>query len=230
MKSLNTSLFAFSSIAVLSTVIAVGINPTPASAVGLNLVTNGSFENTGSLNRGRWGTFNSIEGWQATTGGKIEVQRDGVAGKAYDGRNLVELDSDDYSRNPKTAPSVLGIFQDIKTKVGKAYNLSFMYSARPNTGAGQNTFSVLFGDSFKRALDGGVGGRQTNWMNYTQTVVAKSASTRLQFNYEGPRDTYGAYIDDVKLTAAQSVPEPTTLAGIAVAGISLVASKKRKLA
>jgi len=227
MKSFNADLRTFSSVAVLSTVAAMGIYSAPASAASLsNMVVNGSFEETGALNRGSWGTFDSISGWQATPGGKIEVQRN-AAGKAYDGQNLVELDSDDYNKNIP----VLGLFQDIKTTIGQAYTLSFMYSARPGTGAGQNLFSVLFGDSFKKQLDGGVGGSQTNWMNYTTTLVAASDVTRLQFNYDGPRDTLGAYIDDVKLNqSTAAVPEPTTVVGLAMAGIGLVASKKRKVA
>jgi hypothetical protein len=208
---------------VLAAATAIATGAAPASA--FNLVTNGSFEESPKLNDGGWGTYDSITGWNATQGGKIEVQR-GAAGQAYAGKQLVELDSHNYDKNAPT----LGLFQDIKTTIGQSYTLSFMYSARPGTGAGQNLFSVLFGDSFKQQLDGGVGGNQTNWMKYNTTVVANSNLTRLQFNYDGARDTLGAYLDDVQLTTNSSaaVPEPTTMAGMALAGLGLAARKKLK--
>ena len=43
--------------------------------IGENLIVNGSFENHGDLNRGSWGTFDSVEGWQ-TSEGNIEIQRE----------------------------------------------------------------------------------------------------------------------------------------------------------
>lgn len=75
----------------------------------------------------------------------------GVAGKAYDGNNLVELDSHYYDSNA----SELGLFQDIATKAGQLYRLSFAYSARPNIadnwkgGQDQNAFSCLVRASAK---------------------------------------------------------------------------------
>jgi hypothetical protein len=216
---LTQSIFLTLTIAATAT-----IDITASPAVAANLVQNGSFEQTGNLNRKNWGTFDNISGWQALSGSKIEVQR-GVAGKAYDGMNLVELDSHDNAPN---AP-VLGLFQDIQTTIGQAYTLSFFYSPRPGVGAGQNVFSVLFGDSFKQVLDSGIGNRETNWTQYIGTVVASSELTRLQFNYEGPRNTYGAYIDDVKLTeTSAAVPEPATMTGMAIAGLALTARKRLK--
>jgi len=199
---------------------AIAMGATPASA--FNIVTNGGFEATqpGDLNRGSWGIYDAIQGWKATPGGKIEVQRN-AAGKAYEGSNLVELDSHDYDVK---AP-VLGLFQDLVTTPGQLYTLSFAYSARPNTAANDNGFSVLFGDKFKQTIQDGAGGRQTNWNIFTVDVLATSALTRLQFNYEGPRNTLGAYIDDVKVNTA-ATPEPTTMAGIALAGLGLAARKK----
>jgi len=197
-----------------------------APAMAMNLVQNGSFEVTPTkINNGGWTTYNQIEGWQATSGGKIEIQR-GAAGKAFDGSNLLELDSHHYNKN---AP-VLGVFQDISTTVGQTYRLSFMYSARPNISASENMFSVLFGDEFSKQLTAGKGGSQTNWMEYVVDVVATSTTSRLQFNYEGNRDTLGAYIDAVKVEAvpgSKAVPEPTTMAGIALASFGFAAAKKR---
>jgi hypothetical protein len=215
-----------STIAVLAM---VGLGQAPALAD--NLVTNGSFEDS-VLNNGSWGIYDQISGWKATTGGKIEIQKN-AAGAAYNGSSLMELDSDHFSSNKYdiNAP-VIGLFQDIATKVGQQYSLSFAYSARPGVvGAGQNSFSVLFGDQFKESLDAGKGAGQTNWNIFKTTLTASSALTRLQFNYDGIRDSVGAYIDDVKLEAipvAQAVPEPTTLLGLV--GVGLVARKLKRSA
>ncbi len=205
---------------VLTTSAAIGVGAIqPAFAI--NMVQNGSFEST-QLKDGGWGTYDTIEGWSATPGGKIEVQR-GAAGKAYDGKQLVELDSDNYNKNIP----VLGIFQDIVTKPGQWYTLSFAFSPRPGIAAAENVFSVLFGDSFKQTIQAGAGGAETSWKVFTTNVLAASATTRLQFNYEGTRDTYGAYIDDVKMSdSSAAVPEPTTMAGLALAGMGMAARKK----
>ena len=98
----------------------------PAQAA--NLVKNGSFEVTpGAPLNGGWRTFSAIEGWSATKGGTIEVQA-GVAGKAYDGKNLVELDSHFYD----SKASELGLFQDIVTK---AVGTSASFTAANNSRA-----------------------------------------------------------------------------------------------
>jgi hypothetical protein len=217
---------SFQKISVTSTIATlamVGLSHAPAFAD--NLVTNGGFE-TSTVGNGSYGLFDQISGWKATEGGKIEIQRN-VAGAAYEGSSLMELDSGSYNKN---AP-VIGLFQDIATKVGQQYSLSFAYSARPGVvGAGQNSFSVLFGDQFKESLDAGKGAAQTNWNIFKTTLTASSALTRLQFNYDGIRDTLGAYIDDVKLeaipTVTKSVPEPATLLGLV--GVGLVARKLKR--
>lgn len=210
--------FALATTLIAATAIATAAGPASA----FNLVTNGSFESSPTLKDGGWGTYDSIQGWTATPGGKIEVQR-GAAGAAYDGKQLVELDSHNYDKN---AP-VLGLFQDIATKAGQMYTLSFAYSARPGTAAAENVFSVLFGDTFKQQIQVGAGGSQTNWNIFKVDVLATSDVTRLQFNYDGPRDTLGGYIDDVQVSAS-AVPEPTTMAGMALAGLGLAARKKLK--
>ena len=197
-----------------------------------NLIQNGSFEVTpGTPLNGNWRTFSTIEGWSATNGGKIEVQA-GVAGKAYDGKNLVELDSHYYDAK---APE-LGLFQDIATKAGQLYNLSFAYSARPGIasnwkgGQNQNAFKVLFGSGFSQVFDAGNGGAQTNWIDSGSLLVkAVSDLTRLQFNYLGTRDTYGAYIDNVSLTAVATTPEPVSLLGLLAVGAGVgIGVRKRQ--
>lgn len=215
--------FQYLSIVTALTVSAIaGVSMTQSASAG-ELVKNGSFESTPTpLSNGGWSTYSAIEGWKATDGGKIEIQR-GAAGKAFDGGNLLELDSHYYNKEA----SVLGVFQDLVTEIGKTYTLSFAYSARPGTAAAQNNFSVLFGDSFKQTVQGSQGGNQTLWNMFSTSVTATSSLTRLQFNYEGTRDTLGAYIDNVGVaSSAEAAPEPTTMAGMALAGIAVAYRKK----
>ncbi|MBD2196523.1 MULTISPECIES: PEP-CTERM sorting domain-containing protein [Calothrix] len=195
----------------------------PAAAA--NLVVNGSFEQTlltggTDINNGGWKTYDEILGWKATTGGKIEIQR-GAAGAAQDGNQLTELDSHNYKNQDK-----IGIFQDIATEIGSKYRLSFFYSPRPKTEATENNFNVLFGNVLNQTISGGAGGDKTNWLQYTVDIVANSKLSRLQFDYDvknDSQDTYGSYIDNVRL---ERVPEPGTLLGIALIGLALASKRK----
>ncbi|MEH2247476.1 DUF642 domain-containing protein [Nostoc sp.] len=205
----------------------VGISP--ASAAPTNLLVNGSFEDP-ILANGTWNTYSSITGWTATPNGKIEVQRN-AAGSPYDGFNLVELDSDNYDPSKFNAQNPLGLYQDVATVAGQDYTLSFAHSARPGTTAAENVFNVLVNDAsnvgniFTESISDGAGGSNTAWSIFTKTFKATSALSRVQFNYTGPLNTYGSYIDDVKLATA--VPEPTAITGIVLAGLGLVTLKKR---
>ncbi|MEH1872649.1 PEP-CTERM sorting domain-containing protein [Nostoc sp.] len=219
----------------------VGISQAPASAASIvaspvNLLVNGSFEDTtlsgtsqAQLTSG-WQTYSKINGWSATPNGQIEVQH-GIAGTPYAGSNLAELDSHNYDPNKFSAQNPLGFYQDVTTVAGQNYTLSFAYSARPNTAAEQNIFDILVGDVsnpgniFKQTISDGAGGSDTAWSIFTKTFKATSGLSRVQFNYNGPLDTYGAYIDDVKLVTA--VPEPSAITGIVLAGLGLVTLKKR---
>ncbi|BDI19433.1 hypothetical protein ANSO36C_52350 [Nostoc cf. commune SO-36] len=243
---MKLSLRTLSLSATLTILSAVGISQAPASAVlastpvtSVNLLVNGSFEDTtlagtsqAQLTSG-WATYSQINGWSATPNGKIEVQR-GVAGTPYAGSNLIELDSHNYDKSKFSANNPLGLYQDVATVAGQSYTLSFAYSARPNIAAAENIFDILVGDIgnvgniFKTTISDGAGGANTAWSIFTTTFTANNALSRIQFNYKGNLDTYGAYIDDVKLvTSATAVPEPSTMAGMVVVGLGLVSLKKR---
>ncbi|WP_427160300.1 PEP-CTERM sorting domain-containing protein [Aliinostoc sp. HNIBRCY26] len=215
----------------------------PSSPV--NLIVNGSFEDTtlAGTNQAQltgdnktWKTYDRINGWSATPNGKIEVQRGGVAGSPYQGSNLVELDSHGYTANNFSQQNPLGIYQDVATVAGKTYTLSFAYSARPDTKAVDNVFDVLVRDAanlgnniFRDTVSAGDGAKTTVWSIFTKTFTATSQLSRVQFNYTGPLNTLGAYIDDVKLVSVSKVdvPEPSAIAGIVVVGLGLVTFKKR---
>jgi hypothetical protein len=187
----------------------------PAST-STNLITNGSFENQQPGNGG-WGVFDSIDGWNVLEGSQagIEVQHN-AAGTAFDGNQLVELDSH----------AVSGIFQDLATTVGKKYKLQFAFS--PRAGVAENTLNVKWGGNLVDTLMAdGTGLGDTKWNTFTYNLVANGAKTRLSFdNLTEKSDSLGTYIDNVSL---QAVPESTNVAGIIVVGaIGLGSLCKRK--
>ena len=201
-----------------------------SAQAGPNLVTNGSFEYTTSATTpgqtpGSWNVYKSIIGW--TGNPNIEV-RDKVAGIAQDGGNFVELDTHKTSYSSVTNSSM---YQDI---LGTGYvNLSFWYSARPNTNAGTNDLGVQFG-SFSATVLNGVGNSTSlhKWQQFTLNnfKLDNDGSTRLTFSALGKQDTYGGSLDNVIVTA---VPEVETyammLAGLGLMG-TIVRRRKSKAA
>lgn len=162
----------------------------------------------------------SYSGWTNTTGAAnsgIEIQYGNVAGEAYSGRNLVELDSN--------LNSIMTL--DTLLEAG-SYTLSFFYSDRPGTGAGTNGIDVLLNGSSIFSVLGGAGGGTTNWTQKTVNFTANANDT-LSFAALGTSDSYGGYIDDLRLSAA--VPEPTTwalmLLGFAAIGGALRSPRRR---
>jgi hypothetical protein len=156
-----------------------------AIAAQQNLVANGSFEKptTESL------TYEtSIPGWQLSAGSAIEIQH-GIAGKAYEGEQLVELDANEVSQ----------IFQEIPTEVGKTYQLRFAFS--PHPGASENKLNVRWGDTTVAQLDkNGEGLADSQWQVYTYDLKATSPSTRLSFDdLNETSDGLGSYIDAVSV-------------------------------
>jgi PEP-CTERM motif len=188
-----------------------------------NLVQNGSFEyissaTTPGQGSGSWSVYSSIIGWTGMP--NVEV-RDNVSGKAQDGSNFVELDT----HYLPTGQSNSGIFQDI---LGTGYvNLSFWYSARPNTGA-TNDLGFSFGgfsdNTILKTVSNSTGSHI--WQQYTLNnfKLDSDGVTRLSFYALGRADTYGGSLDNVVVT---SVPEPETYAML-LAGLGLMGAVARR--
>ena len=189
-----------------------------AQATPINLISNGSFESV-SLSNGSWTTLSSLSGW--TVGPqKVEVRRN-VAGSAFAGLNFVELDTDRNS----------WISQTFTTIVGQTYHLSFMWANRPdNFGANSN------GISWKVAALEGVVGKNTvtAWTAFEQDFVATATSTTLRLGATGTSDGMGTSLDAVSVTqlppaaAKSTVPEPGSLALLAMAAGALFVARRRK--
>jgi hypothetical protein len=84
-----------------------------------SIVVNGSFEEPQL--KGAFSIFPTIPGWRTVSGPGIEVQSNSVGWRALVGTQMVELDS--------TAPSSMA--QDLTTRPGNVYELSFSFSPRP---------------------------------------------------------------------------------------------------
>lgn len=165
-----------------------------ANAAGVNLVTNGSFEDP-NIPTGSWSVHNAIDGW-STTGPGVEV-RDNVVGTAYDGQQFVELDSH-YATDTNSS-----IHQTISTVLGQSYLLSFAYSPRINQPATTNGISV-FWNGLELDSVTATGGSSHNWTIF-EFLVAGTGSDELTFSATGKDDSLGGSLDAVSVSA---VPIP----------------------
>ena len=174
----------------------------PASA---ELVTNGGFEAPAIPNHS-FSYLHSIPGWTLASGPAIEIQNH-VAGSPYAGNQFVELDSSANS----------GMYQDLSTVVGRTYELSFAYSARPGIAANSTGINVSWGGLSVANPDlSGIGLTDTSWKVYKYDLKADSTTTRLQFTATGISDSYGGYLDAVSVSA---IPEPSVVALSGIAGL-----------
>ncbi len=189
-KLLSLSLLISSSFVNADTVFGIDIE-TPQSNASLNLVTNGSFEDASVLNN--WGLLNSLTGWQ-NVGAKVEIQTSqlnlipSIAGNQY-----IELDS----------TANYAIFQDILTNDGDTYEVSFYYSARVAGNLNTNIAEVYWNGQLLDTLNTD----SVGWKKYTYTVTGAAINTELKFKGAGTSDSYGAFIDDVSVTAQAAVNE-----------------------
>lgn len=180
------------------------------------LIVNGSFEANPQAS-GTWKIYPNLTGW---SGGQYGIElRDNNAGTAFDGRNFVELDTTHNSL----------MFQNIATKPGQAYTLSFAYSPRAGVTTGSNGIEVLWNGK-EVATETGSGIHHTNndWSVYSYTVLGGSnAKSKLEFRAVGVSDSYGGSLDAVSLTSA--VPEPDTYVMLLVgAGLIGFAARRKR--
>lgn len=182
--------------------------------VSANLITNGSFEDP-SIANGSFSYLPSIPSWTLASGPAIEIQNQ-VAGSPFAGRQFVELDSSANS----------SMYQDLATVAGDTYRLSFAYSPRPGIAANSNGIDVSWNGGVVLSLaQSGVGLPDTSWTVYNLDLKALSNSTRLQFTATGISDSFGGYLDLVSVNAV--VPEPTTFVSLGLAGVVILAVRRR---
>jgi hypothetical protein len=112
-----------------------------------------------------------------------------------------------------------GIFQTISTMPGGQYELSFWLA---NTTSDANSFIASWNGSTLLALSNAAASAFTK---FTFDVTAAGPSTDLRFTFQHTGFLGAFYFDDVSVTplAAAVVPEPSTIALIAVTAMALLA-------
>ncbi|MDQ8728060.1 Ig-like domain-containing protein [Bradyrhizobium sp. LHD-71] len=168
---------------------------TPPPSNG-NLLVNGSFEAT-TVAAGEWSGSQTLPGWTALSGSRIELWNNHVGVRATDGSNFGELDFGGAED---------GFYQTVKTVAGQSYDLSFDSRSRPGFGAATSTIEVWWNDKLIASVPPG-----SNWSTYSFKVTGTGGQDKLTFREADgqSRDGLGALYDNVSLTAAKT-PEPPT--------------------
>jgi hypothetical protein len=191
--------------------LALALMLVPSSPAGAVVVLFSDFESVNSpdFRRQGYATLRQAEGWTGARGG-IEVQTNNVAGRAFSGRNLVELDTNANS----------AMWFDLAP--GR-YTVSYWYSPRPNVAAGSNIITLSAGDQLLDTVTG-TGGPQTQWVQ--RLVDFQSKGGRLTFAAAGRSDSFGGYLDDITISGA-AVPELATWAMLVI-GFGMVGYAARR--
>jgi hypothetical protein len=196
--------------ALLALAMLLAVPASPARAV---VVLFSDFESVTSpdFRRQGYAMLRQAEGWTGGAAG-MEVQTGNVAGRAFSGRNLVELDS---TRNSS-------MWVDLPKG---NYTVSYWYSPRPDVDAASNAITLSSGS---RLLDmvTGQGGRQTLWQQ--RKVAFRSNGDRLTFAADGRSDSLGGYLDDITVSMG-AVPELATWAMLIIGfGMVGMAARRRR--
>ena len=164
----------------------------------VNLIENGSFEDTSGLTETGYGFVGngSLPGWTESNGADIDVHSDGRGNvDASDGANWLDL-----SASPSTG--VIG--QDVNGVVdGQTYALSFDAADGDGLSGGENLVDVFWGGELVARIDPA----SSDMENYSFAVTggAGDGSNRLEFANVGGNDSFGASIDNVQLVASDII-------------------------
>jgi len=203
---------------------------TPASAVGVNLLTNGGFEDmTGlSISNPGWGVYQNIPGWESFDGTGIEVQRGNVGGStAAEGLNKIELDSDPSNGGLPGEGTNSSMQQSLVLDAG-TYTFSFMYRGRTDN-AGTNGIDFVLSNTTV-GPDSVTGVKADGWTLVERMfTLAAQTAVDVEFWATGTEDRLGGYIDDVRLTAVP-LPPAIALFGAALAGLGFLGRRRRNAA
>ncbi|PHQ68633.1 MAG: hypothetical protein COB93_10195 [Sneathiella sp.] len=195
-----------------------------------NYIVNGGFEDGVGMGNNSWGVYDAIPGWATTMGRGIEVQNGNNIGGAtpYEGLRKVELDSHNRSGTGSSNDNTNSGMQQKLTLGAGTYEFSFAYLGRTND---ENTNGIGY-SLMNGILNDAVTGQRTDGWVVLSHLFTLDAITDIFVNFwaKGTEDTYGGYLDDVRISA---VPLPAALplygAGLAVMGL-IGWQRKRKAA
>ena len=195
----------------------------------VNLVTNGSFEDTPDFN-GSWRVFqgSDLNGWEVQSGAGVEIQTNSVGGVLDTpwGTNYVELDSHNGNGGASTGPTNSAIGQDIFLTAGR-YLMSFYYSPRVNT-FGTDTNGIDYSIAGVSGSASGPNGEFAfgEWTLVEETFTIVSDGTyQLRFEATGGEETLGGLVDNVSLTAVP-LPAGMLLLMTAIGGLGIARRRK----
>lgn len=174
-----------------------------------NLFVNGSFEEPTVTDSSLWQKMSSVFGWvienvsdnSATT---LELHKGWSSNIAANGLQYSELDGDQSTR----------ITQNIVTEAGAQYKLFWSFAARHDIAAEQNNLAVEVNGN-QVATNGPVTGiapiTQSNWVASNHVFTADSANTEIAFKDIGPSDSYGTFLDNVRLCKIKDAEPKVTI-------------------
>ena len=184
------------------------------AASAATVVLFSDFENDGTISQGfgTWGVYAAADGWTTLAGPGIEIQNNaaGAPQSPDGGTNFVELDSHSNSSMFYTLGS------------SGSFDLSFLYSPRPNVVSTSNVIDVYLDAALLGTITA-AGGGTTAWST-ASTTFSGTAGQKLIFAAAGGSDSLGGYVDNITLSA---VPEPATWA-MMIAGFGLAGSALRR--
>lgn len=205
---------------------------TSISAIGhAGLIQNGSFENLGgqtlTQTDGAWDYFPSIPNWTGHENLEIQTYVPGSA-------TFVQAAHGNYYAELNAHPAQNGSFslnQTFSTVANTVYNLEFYARKRiedlNNPSIDDGAFFVNVGDLMDFTINTHVA---SNWTKYSLSFLATGSNSTLQFlSGQGGNDTIGHYIDNVSVTRAQPVSEPTGAAVLFTAGLMALYARRRKV-
>ena len=155
-----------------------------------NLLVNGSFESP-VMSAAGFAAFDSVTGWTAIPGGKIEIWNAHNGVTASDGANFLELD---YASAPD------GFSQNVQTEAGQTYELSFDLRTRlPSHPTTTQSVEVVWNG----VLIDTVTPASASWTTLTFDVVGTGGVDILTIREVASQatDGWGAMLDNFSLTA-----------------------------
>ena len=186
-----------------------------------NIVVNGSFQDN-KIGNVPWAYLSSVTGWTST--GPFEIEKGNNAGgwasfnPTDNGNQYLELDSTELTT----------VSQDLHTKKGSTYDLSFQFSGRSDTpGQAPSTMAVYWNGTLLKTITKPA---KSGWVTFTfDNLIATGKDTELSFKALGPTNapTYGNSLDNVVVPSVPAVPEASSFGMLAI-GLAFVTYTVRR--